>query len=707
MELLFILYIFFVSTVTQNQPSTRCCLWLVTFFFVLPLQAEETTNQLPAVVIEDVKINKSLTTPSVEDAKEKIKNIPGGVNVISENEIRDGVTSNLQETLSRSPGVWARSRFGADEVRLSIRGSGISQTFNARGVRLLRDGLPISEADGNVRPQLIDTLNTQYIEVYRGASALDYGSSVLGGAINLVSPNALTQSSYPARFEFGAHNYLRGQLARGWIMNNGMDVYSSFTGIEQNGFRDNSEQETLRYYGNIGKQWHEHAETRIHFDLQDNNIELPGSLTKSQLETNPTQANAESLLRNSQRDINMVRVSAQHSLLLEHGTWDVGASVQHLDTRIPLAFAFLEADQNDVSISSRLTQSRMLNNTMHHFVLGGVVVWGDNEGDRFRYAFADVKGTQSRDDDDRAWGVELFAQDRFAVNENTDLILGAQVIHASRKTSETPISITGVEGESVNRSEYYTGFNPRIGFIHQMNDGLQLFGNVSRSFEPPTVTESSALLDDGSFEILDAQKATTFELGIRGTVANLNVDVAAYYSHVEDEILNQEDPSVPSGSGETVFSNADDTEHSGIELNMQGELFSGLNVTLTYTYNDFKFDNDDLYGNNELPGIPKHLLNAEIMYRTESGFYFGPTLDYSSDWYVDFANSFKANAYTLFGAKAGYTFGDDLRIFVQAINLDDENYASNTAIADIADETSSLFNPGLERSFYFGLEWKI
>ena len=149
-----------------------------------------------------------------------------------------------------------------------------SQDFNTRGVRLLRDGLPVSEADGNVRPQLIEPLNARYIEVYRGASALEFGSALLGGAINLVSPNARTQDSYPMRFELGADNYLRGQVAHGRVMNNGFDVYGSLTGIEQNGFRTNSEQETVRLYSNVGKRWSDVAETRVHLDLQDNNIEF-------------------------------------------------------------------------------------------------------------------------------------------------------------------------------------------------------------------------------------------------------------------------------------------------------------------------------------------------------------------------------------------------------------------------------------------------
>ena len=689
---------------TPNTFSPGWFSSLIGLIFISAAQAQESVPQLPEIVVEEAKLPDSLTTPSLEDANIRLRQIPGGVHVVPEAVIRNGVTPNLQDVLSTSPGVYARSRFGSDELRLSIRGSGISQTFNTRGVRLLRDGLPVSEADGNVRLQLIEPLNTRYIEVYRGASALEYGSALLGGAINLVSPNARTQESFPQRFEFGADEYLRGQLAHGRVLDNGFDVYASLTGIEQNGFRANSEQETVRFYGNAGMRWSDVAETRVHLDLQDNNIELPGSLTKQQLHTDPTQANAGSLLRNSQRDINLLRLSAQHSMLLENGSADFGISYQHLDTRIPLSFAFLEADQNDVSVSSRITQNRKLGKTLHNVVFGGLAVWGDNEGDRFRYAFADVKGTQSRDDDDRAWGLELFAQDRFAISEKTDLIFGAQLIHAARKTSETPISLAGAEGNSVNRSQYYTGFNPRIGFTHQLNNDVQFFGNVSRSFEPPTVTEASALLDDGLFEILDAQTATTFELGVRAALANLNVDLAAYYSRVQDEILSQEDPSVPSGSGETIFSNANTTEHSGIELGVQGELAPRLKISMAYTYNNFKFDDDDLFGNNELPGIPQHLLRAEVMVETQSGFYFGPTLDYSSDWYVDFANSFKANAYTLIGAKVGYTFNNDVRIFAQALNLSDKEYASNTAIAAFADNSSSLFNPGLERSIFFGLE---
>lgn len=688
----------------------KIALLLVFVFFVTEKAiADESIAQLPGIHIEAREISESLTTPSVEAAENKLKKIPGGTSIISQEVIRSGNTRSLEEALTFSPGVYARSRFGSDEVRISIRGSGISQTFNTRGIRLLRDGLPITEADGNVRPQLIDILNAQYIEVYRGANALEYGSALLGGAINLVSPNARTSNTYPIRLEVGSDNYLRGQATYGLVTENGMDIYNSITGIEHNGFRENSEQETLRYYGNIGKRWNNNHETRMHIDLQDSNLELPGSITKQQLEQDPSQANFASLLRNSQRDINLYRISAQHNVLLKNGGKAAfGASYQHLDTRIPLPFAFLEADQNDASVSTRFTQNIKFNKQIHNLTFGGLALWGDNEGDRFDYVNGDNKGRQIRDDDDRAWGIEAFFQDRIQVNSDTDIIIGTQLIHAKRETSEVPISVTGMSEESLDRSESYTGFNPRLGFIKKIGKDITIFGNINRSYEPPTVTEFSTLLDDGTFEILDAQKASTLELGIRRTDnKRLNYEITTYYSNIDDEILTQEDPSLPSGSNETVTSNANDTVHGGVEIGINGRITDNINLNMSYTYNDFKFDNDESYGNNTIPGIPHHIFNAELMYRSDSGFYIGPTINYSSDWYVDFENTTKADSYILLGAKMKYELDNNMQIFVQGVNLTDKVYASNTAITDVANNDSSLFNPGIDRSIFIGFQFEM
>ena len=78
-------------------------------------------------------------------------------------------------------------------------------------------------------------------------------------------------------------------------------------------------------------------------------------------------------------------------------------------------------------------------------------------------------------------------------------------------------------------------------------------------------------------------------------------------------------------------------------------------LNLAYTFNDFRFDNDPLYGNNQLPGAPRHFLRAELLYKHPSGVYFGPNIEWVPQaYFVDSANTLDTEPYVLWGLKAGY-----------------------------------------------------
>src|SRR5690606_41370321 len=96
-------------------------------------------------------------------------------------------------------GVSAKQRF-AEEVRLSIRDSGLSRSFHMRGIKFLQDGMPLTLADNSTDFQEIDPATLRYVEVFKGANGLRYGAANLGGAINFVMPTGRTATS-PARSE--------------------------------------------------------------------------------------------------------------------------------------------------------------------------------------------------------------------------------------------------------------------------------------------------------------------------------------------------------------------------------------------------------------------------------------------------------------------------------------------------------------------------
>src|SRR5699024_3157854 len=121
-------------------------------------------------------------------------------------------------------------------------------------------------------------------------------------------------------------------------------------------------------------------------------------------------------------------------------------------------------------------------------------------------------------------------------------------------------------------------------------------------------------------------------------------------------------------------------------------------------YSRFRFVNDPAFDDNAIPGIPEHFGRLELLYEHPSGFYFGPTIEVASAYYVDFANTLKTRDYTIYGLRSGYDNDNGLSVYVDVRNLANKHYAANTnLIADAGGRDAAVFNPGLSRSVFAGV----
>src|SRR5690606_31579999 len=113
---------------------------------------------------------------------------------------------------------------------------------------------------------------------------------------------------------------------------------------------------------------------------------------------------------------------------------------------------------------------------------------------------------------------------------------------------------------------------------------------------------------------LQPQRATTLEIGTRGQSGDLAWDLALYHARIRHEL--QCISSMWNICDQTT--NLDRTIHQGIELGLQWTALRGLLVSsgqtdsldlnLSYTFNDFHYDDDSTWGDNEIPGVPRHFL---------------------------------------------------------------------------------------------------
>jgi iron complex outermembrane receptor protein len=129
-------------------------------------------------------------------------------------------------------------------------------------------------------------------------------------------------------------------------------------------------------------------------------------------------------------------------------------------------------------------------------------------------------------------------------------------------------------------------------------------------------------------------------------------------------------------------------------------------LNTAYTFNDFRYDGDVLWGNNQLPGAPRHYVRGELIYKHPSGVYVGPNVEWVPEaYFVDSANSFTTQAYAIWGAKLGFDDGGPVAAYIEGRNLSDEAYISSTAIAaNVNGIDTALFEPGNGRALYAGVQ---
>jgi len=639
----------------------------------------------------------------VEESAARLRAVPGGTDFINAEEFRSSVTISSRDVLKLTPGVFAQSRFGNAETRISIRGSGIAQTFGLRGVMFLRDGLPLNDADGFFNSELVEPLNARFVEVYRGANALEFGSSTLGGAVNFVTHTGRSAPGLTALLSGGSDDFIRTQLSSGMELGAGWDVFASFSGQFQEGFRPNSEEDALRFFVNLGRQHSPGSETRLRVAYQDNELELAGALTKAQLRQDPTQANPFWDFMNAARNQDIWRVELYHREDFgADNRLDLNAFYETGDFFHPLPFFVQTADQRDIGASLRHQVGFAVADFPTRLVWGARLAYGDDRNDRFAAAGMGARGDLIRIAESEAFTGESFFELTVSPSEAVNILIGNQ-LSVSERNSNTSF------GNGITDSKTYVGVSPKLGatWTPWRDRDFQFFGNVSRSFEPPTNGEFS----NADIGIVSDQTATTVEIGLRGTKGAFTWDIAAFHAWLDDEILSIELPPLPSGNFAT--GNADDTRHFGVELGAGARLplslfgDDALEAQVTYTFNRFVFDNDPAFGDNEIPGLPNHFGRAELAYVWRDRIRISVIVNAADDYFVDFANTLEADSYATVDLRLNVALDEDDRFsfFLEGRNIGDKAFvATASLLPDAGGRDASVFNPGRDRTVFAGLE---
>lgn len=666
-----------------------------------PAQPSAAPSTLDPIVVQGQSPG-TLTAPSTEQARAQIQRTPGAVEVVPDTAWRDTPAATLKDMLDYTPGVFVQPKWGEDS-RLSIRGSGLSRYYHLRGVNLYQDGVPLNNADGSSDFQWIDPTAYRYTEVYKGGNALRYGASTLGGAINFVTPTGRDASPFQARADAGSFGWRRLQMSSGFEGEQA-DGFITGSSQRQDGFRDHSAGDSQRVSANLGWRLSANAETRFYVTGVRIRQELPGSLTRDQALDNPRQAAAVNRQNDWQRNIDGGRLSNRTAITLGDTLVELGGWFSQSHLRHPI-YQYLDNDYEDYGAYTRLTNHTPLAGHANRLTLG--LTWSAGTVAARNYVNqGGAKGAKLSETRDQSDNLTVYGENAFDLVPGLSLITGMQYLHAQRDRQD---KFNGALPARRTGAKSYDFWNPKLGLLWQAGPDWQVYGNVSRSSEPPTFGDMSfATAND--LDRLQPQRATTFELGTRGTEADFNWDVSVYHARIRNEL--QCVSSAFSICDRTT--NLDRTTHQGLEAGFGWTFLHGvferesaadsLVLNTAYTFSDFRYEEDATWGDNRIPGVPRHYLRAEVLYKHAAGFYVGPNVEWTPQaYYVDNANTTQTASYALLGVRAGWEHGA-YSVFLEGRNLTDRRYIASASITDRATAGSALYEPGSGRAIYAGVQ---
>ena len=678
---------------------SNACLAAASFAQQTPAPAEAAPGEDPTIRLETILVRDergaALTVPDADSAADRIAKEPGGAELIGSDRLRRGRASTLADTFALSPGVFAQPRFGADEARLSIRGSGLQRTFHGRGLRVLQDGVPINLADGGFDMQSIEPLAASHVNVWRGGGAPASGGASLGGVIDYVSPTGHSVPHRQARIEAGSWDYRRAHLAGGGAVG-AWDGYASFSHNAQDSFRAHAEQETSRLFSNGAIRLSESSESRFYLTGVRTRSELPGSLTLAQALSNPRQAAAGNVSLDQRRDFDLVRLANRTTVRVGETLLDFSAAWSSKQLDHPI-FQVIDQDSDDGLFGFTATRSGELQGRQHRLQAG--VLASANSVDAANYAnVAGSRGALISRARQRAANLELFIEDRMLLASDLTLVLGGQWSQ-SRRVSDPRF------GSASNYRLDFDRFMPKAGLLFDVGE-TRLFAQVSDSFEAPSHSES---LTGGSAR--RAQKGTTFEVGARSTFGRLKWDIVTYHAELTDELLaidHDNNPSTPA-----ITSNAGPTTHSGIEVGSEALLWGEpgaenhrILLRGAYTYGRFRFDDDPLYGNRTLAGLPAHFGRAELAWQAPGGWETAAVFSAASRSWIDHRNTFAAPGYGIWGLRLSREIDRGWGGYIELRNIADRRTIATTGVIENANGADQAqFLPGDGRGLFAGLNY--
>jgi len=576
----------------------------------------------------------------------------GSFSVITAEDIKKTGASSIKEVLEGVVGLHIGSNDSSINGRqnISIRGTDSKDTL------ILVDGERISGSDAQIghsdfQYNWIPINAISKIEVIRGPMSAIYGSSAIGGVINIITKKPVETVQGDITLEAGDASRDGGEnidfsVSGGGKISDNFSIigYASSKTVKPEDVDGATEVEGKRVDNLMLKAWYD--------------IDSTQKLT------------AFAILGNEKRKTNVYDElydikKAHYSVGYQKDFDDVSLNVKYYNNISDShtdQFEYTHKMRDD-TFNAELKIATFENN----FIVFG----GEYREEKYRKKYDDSADDLTKGFEDSIKYTSVYLQDEIEVGSNTILTLGARYDKHERFGAE---------------------LSPKANLVYKLSDNSRLKAGYGHGFSAPTVTQNS-----NSYSVaipvefypsgapfngmpktfhrfhgnddLKPEKSDTFELGY--DYKKDQMTFIATYFHTEltdliDTLYTGDTPVGPMTYKEYTYSNIGKARIDGVELEFtQNEIFDMIDFSLNYTF----LDTENKDTKEELSNRPAHTANLKLSVDLP--------WEIGSDFRVNYVGDQKASDgetidnYATLGVQFSKEFMQDLTLRAGAENLND------------------------------------
>jgi len=641
-----------------------------------------------------------------------------------------GRSYNVGEALRWVPGVFVQDRSGSSDIRIVIRGFGArgagdrSNNGTTRGVRILLDGVPLTEPDGRTALDLLEPAALTSADILRSNATLLWGNAS-GGVIAFQT--VPTSNIAPSDIAIGAGGFGFRKLAATLSspLSDGA-LAATVAYSMSNGWRQHSEARRWWVGLSLRSSLSPVTSVEIAAAFTANRFNIPGPLDWDTFLNTPEAANPtyqqqrarrENLLANvsfsllhlpSPRQSVQVTVFAQPKFLVrsERGTY---REFSRVHTGGSLLLRQLWQPSDAVSVELALGSDAAI-----------------QDGPALFYRLTSDGGRDSvmvQNKREAATDIGAFARITATIGARLSFWGGlrSEWLHYRLLDALKP---------SLSDQKLFRAILPGVGIGYRFSDSHSLYAHLSSGWEVPAYNEIDPPPTGPARGInpdLKPMLSWTAEIGSRHRLLfprrellrELTTELALFWIDCRNEL-------VPYGGGR-FYQNAARSERFGVEWRFSARTARGLTLNAmvsvssmryrSYTVDSSFFGSNGRadFSNNQIAGVPPTTLGVQLGY-TLPMVPLAITVDflYTGSYYADDANTVLVPDYALWNASL--RLAEPMRVaglsiapWIEVHNLANRRYVGSVYVNPDRDaQGRTLFaEPGMPRSVTAGIRLSV